>query len=63
MSQRWVDVQEHAYSDDREKKELTGVRWAKTLVREVFSQIKIMFKQRNDRLNQNENTNNELKTL
>ena len=63
LSQRWADVQEQAYRDGKDKKELTGGRWAKTLVRELFSQIEIVFKKRNDRLHKNETTNNERQIL
>ena len=36
---KWADVQEQVYRDNEEKKELTGGRWVKTLIREIMSQI------------------------
>lgn len=42
MVKRWRDIQEDIYRERREPKELTGCRWVKTMLREIFSFVAVL---------------------
>ena len=49
ITQKWGDIQEQFYRDNKEKKELTGDRWTKTLITAVFEFFEIEWKKNNDK--------------
>ena len=61
VTQTFADIQEEGYRLTKDKKELTGGRWIKTVFREIFSFLELLFQARNDRLHKNDDTNNEIK--
>lgn len=47
--QRWGDIQEEVYRARGEAKELTGGRWVKTVLREIFNFVAVLWQRRNGR--------------
>lgn len=50
LTQTWGDIQEGDYRQRREPRELTGNRWVKTMILEMYSLLQILWKTRNERV-------------
>ena len=50
LTQTWGDIQEEAYRERGERRELTGNRWVKAVILEIFSTLQVLWKTRNERL-------------